>query len=335
MSAAAGPGPVPVDVEDLPDGWEAFATNDAARYFCFPQIYYYCRKLDKVQWERPGWDDRIEEDYRGPTLNGRRPYEKGDELVPAPPQEMPYDGPYSDAKYKASCEDPNDVFQPDEDMLEACLDCDLEKLKKALDAGADVSLPNQPWLNTPLHLANVPFFWDAETIAREKELRLQLTRLLVNQGADLDAENIFHCRPLDFTVFHGYPATTAYLQQQGATFGITGAAYANQLDRVKELLQEGVDIDLEGRYRRTAFAEAHLRGHWRLESFLAQQGCSRELPHPEHLKFNPGGAAIPRGNLVPKREIQYHRDDNPEWYDDMMEKRFPGYAAKRGLLPKD
>ena len=30
----------------------------------------------------------------------------------------------------------------------------------------------------------------------------------------------------------------------------------------EELLEEGVDIDLKGRYRRTAFAEAHLRGHF-------------------------------------------------------------------------
>jgi len=38
---------------------------------------------------------------------------------------------------------------------------------------------------------------------------------------------------------------------------------------------------------------------------------------------------------VPPREIQYHREEDPEWYDDMMEKRFPGYAAKREQLPKE
>lgn len=149
----------------------------------------------------------------------------------------------------------------------------------------------------------------------------------------MDAENVFNIRPLDFAAFHGYKATAGYLKAQGARHGITGAAYVGGLDRVRELLAEGVDIDLEGRYRRTAFAEAHLQGQWRTECFLAQQGCSRELSHPEHLKFNPGGAAIPKGNVVPKREIQYHRDDNPEWYDDMMEQRFPGYRAKMKQVP--
>lgn len=332
--SAGGPGPVLVDVDDLPEGWEAFATNDGDRYFCFPQIYYYCRVLEKVQWERPG-PGEAEDEFVGTTINGKRPYQKGDERIPNPPPPKPYDGPLCDANYRASNEDPNDVFQPDEDMLEACLDCDLEKLKKALSDGADVSLPNQPWQNTPLHLANCPLFWDADTMAKEKAMRLELTQYLVRQGADLDAENIFHCRPIDLAIFHNYPDTVAFLQSQGAKHGLLGAAYAGNLERVKELLEDGADIDMEGRYRRTAFAEAHLRGQWLVESFLVQQGCSREIPHPESMKFNPGGAALPRGNLVPKREKQYYRDEDPEWFDDMMEKRYPGYKATIAKRPKE
>jgi len=102
----------------------------------------------------------------------------------------------------------------------------------------------------------------------------------------------------------------------------------------EQRLEEGEDIDVQGRYRRTAFVEAHLRGHWWVECFLAQQGCSREMFHAENLKFNPGGAAIPRGNLVPKREKQYFREEDPEWYDDMMEKRYPGYKAHMKKMPK-
>eukprot|EP00439_Symbiodinium_sp_Y106_P021108 s7758_g2.t1 len=189
---AAGPGPIPVEVDDLPEGWEAFATNDGQTYFCFPQVYYYCRALEKVQWQRPNAED-AQEPFVGETIHGRIPYRKGDEFIPDPPPPKPYDGPLADQNYKdlpsdpshleacgfmspcvtfhskASNEDPEDVFQPDEDMLEACLECDINKLKAALEDGADVSLPNQPWQNTPLHLANCPYFWDADLMAREKE----------------------------------------------------------------------------------------------------------------------------------------------------------------------
>lgn len=334
MSAAQGPGQVPVDVDDLPDGWEAFATCDPDAYYCFPSVYYYCRSRDVVQWEKPKESDAVDEPYSGETISGRKPYEKGDELIPDPPAPKPYDGPLSDKNYVCSCEDPADLFPPDEEMLEACLDCDMKRLKKALTDGSDVSLPNHPWQNTPLHLANAPFFWDADSLGREKELRFEMTQFLVKAGADMDAENIFHCKPIDFAIFSGYQETVAFLNSQGCQSGWFGAAFNGELQRIKELLEEGQDIDLQGRYQRTAFAEAHMRGRWVLQTFLAQQGCSREMPHPEFMKFNPGGAAIPRGNLVPSREIQYWREDDPEWFDDMMEKRFPGYKEKMAHLPK-
>eukprot|EP00931_Biecheleriopsis_adriatica_P069616 TRINITY_DN4343_c0_g1_i2.p1 TRINITY_DN4343_c0_g1~~TRINITY_DN4343_c0_g1_i2.p1 ORF type:complete len:334 (-),score=89.96 TRINITY_DN4343_c0_g1_i2:81-1082(-) len=333
MSSAAGPGAVPIEIDDLPEGWEAFTTMDGSRYFCFPQVYYYCRSSDKVQWERPSQQD-ARENYDGTTINGKRPFQKGDEFIPEPPAPRPYDGPLSDENYKASNEDPEDVFQPDEDMLEACVECDMEKLKAALEDGADVSLPNQPWQNTPLHLANCPYFWDADSVGKEKAMRFELSQYLVRQGADLDVENLFHCKPIDLAIFHGYEATVRFLQEEGSQPGLFGAAYMGDLNRIKELLEEGADIDLQGRYRRSAFAEAHLRGHFAVETFLAQQGCSREIPHPEHLKFNPGGAAIPRGGVVPKREKQYTREEDPEWYDDMMEKRYPGYMEKFMKLGK-
>jgi len=324
---AGGPGPVPVEVDDLPEGWEAFATNDGNTYFCFPQVYYYCRALGQVQWHRPSPED-AQDPFVGETINGKPPYKKGDEFIPDPPPPKPYDGPLADPNYKASNEDPEDVFQPDEDMLEACVECNMEKLKSALEDGADVSLPNQPWQNTPLHLANSPYFWDFDLMAKEKALRFDMTQYLVRQGADLDVENVFHCKPIDLAIFHGYEGTVRFLEEEGSKASIFGAAYQGDLERIKELLEDGVDIDLRGRYRRTAFAEAHLRGHFAVEAFLIQQGCSREIPHPEHLKFNPGGAAIPRGGVVPKREKQYLREEDAEWYDDMMEKRFPGYMEK-------
>lgn len=317
---------MPVEMDDLPEGWEAFATNDAQRYFCFPQVYYYCRALDKVQWDRPTRKD-AQGFYDGMSINGKKPYEPGDESIPDPPPLRPYSGPLSDENYKASTENPEDVFQPDEDILEACLDCDIDKLKSALSDGADVSLPNQPWKNTPLHLANCPFFWDADTMAKEKALRLELSQYLVRMGADLEAENLFHLKPIDLAIFHGYEDTAKFLESQGSKPSLFGAAFQGDLQRAQELLEAGVDIDLEGRYRRTAFGEAHLRGQWLVETFLAQQGCCRELPHPESMKFNPGGAAIPRGGLVPKRERQYYREEDAMWYDDMMEKRFLGYLA--------
>lgn len=286
-----------------------------------------------MQWERPGLEDALEP-FSGITINGKKPYEKGDEFIPEPPPPKMYDGPLSDTSYKASTEELDEVFPADEDLLDACLECDLEKLKTALADGADVSLPNYPWSNTPLHLANAPAFWDLDSLQKEKDMRLAISQYLVRQGADLEAENTFRCKPIDLAVFHNYPATVEFLQGAGAKLGWFGAAYRGDLTRIKELLEDGQDIDLQGRYRRTAFAEAHLRGQWVVAMFLAQQGCSREMFHSQNIKFNPGGAAIPRGNLVPKRQKPYYREDDPEWYDDMMEKRFPGYQKTMKLKPK-
>jgi hypothetical protein len=334
MSAAAGPGPVPVNVDDLPEGWEAFGTNDAEKYFCFPEVYYYCRGLKKVQWARPGFDD-AQDPYEGPTIGGKPPYEKGNELIPEPPAGKPDDTNLADDKYAASCEDPDDLFQPDEDMLEACLEGDLKKLQQALGVGADVSIPNIPWTNTPLHLANVPPFWDAETISAEKQQRLELTQWLVRQGADTEAENSFNCKPIDFAAFHGYPESVQFLEAQGCKLGWFGAAFMGNLPRIKELLEDGQDIDQKGRFGRTAWFEAKLRGHWEVQAFLSQLGCSKEMAHPETLKFTAGGASFPRGVAWPAREKQYYRSENPEWYDDMMEKRFPGYTEKIKHRPKE
>lgn len=325
---------IPFQVPDLPEGWDAFSTNDGRHYFSFPQVYYACKALNKVQWDKPTRAD-AQDVFDGTTINGRKPYDLGDELVLEPPPLPEYEGALADSTYKASTEDPEDVFQADEDMLEACLDCDLEKLKAALEEGADVSLPCYPWQNTPLHLANCPPFWDVETLGREKALRLELNQYLVRLGADLEAENLFHLKPIDLAMFHGYEDTVDFLKAQGAKPSIFGAAYAGDLARVQEILESGVDIDQEGRYRRTAFAEAHLRGQWMVEAFLAQQGCCRDLPHPEFMKFNPSGAAIPRGGLVPRRELQFLREEDPVWYDGMMEKRFPGYLATLAKKPKE
>ncbi|CAE7172430.1 GORK, partial [Symbiodinium pilosum] len=122
------------------------------------------------------------------------------------------------------------------------------------------------------------YFWDADLMAREKALRYEISEYLVRQGADIDVENIFRCKPIDLAIFHGYEGTVQLLKSEGGQPGLFGAAYLGDLDRIKELLEEGVDIDLKGRYRRTAFAEAHLRGHFAVEAFLVQQGCSREIP---------------------------------------------------------
>lgn len=334
---AIGPGPVHLEHHDLPHGWEAFTTGDAGEYFCAPRIYYYCHDLRKTQWQAPSAEDARPVDA-GEKLAGRRAYENGDEFIPEPPghyDDEEYDGPFADSKYVCSCEDPEDIYQPDEDLLDACLECDMEKLKASLEEGANVELENQPWKNTPLHLAQSPPYWDSETITIEQCLRLEITQYLVRQNADIDVENVFHCKAIDLALFHGYQDTVIFLESQGAKLGWFGAAYAGDLVRIKELLDEGVDIDLKGRYDRTAYAEAHLRGQWKVESFLVQQGCCRELPHPEFLRFTAGAAGLHKTTAVQHRERKYRREDNPDWYDDMMEKRFLGYRAKLARAPSE
>merc|ERR1719379_1192311 len=108
-------------------------------------------------------------------------------------------------------------------------------------------------------------------------MRLEITKWLVKEGADVEALNAFGCRAIDFAVFHDYDATISFLEAQGCKLGWFGAAYEGNLERIKELLEEGQDIDAKGRFGRTAFCEAKLRGHWEVEAFLSQLGCSKAL----------------------------------------------------------
>mmetsp|Transcript_41618 Transcript_41618/g.75487 ORF Transcript_41618/g.75487 Transcript_41618/m.75487 type:complete len:338 (-) Transcript_41618:43-1056(-) len=326
--AASGPGYArQTQDEGLPDGWEAFVTCDSTQYYgCFERRYYYLRSENLVQWERPSPEDA--KPTFGPRINGKRAYQPGDEVIPLPPRSIPYDSRLSDVHYTASAEDEEDIFEADEDMLQAVHDLDLQKFKKALGEGADISLPNWPWKNTPLHLVCGAPRWDAETFQQDVQRRLELAEYIVRQGGELEAENYWNLQPIDMASFHGYEAIVSLLKNNGCKLGWFSAAFEGDIPRLMELLREGHDIDQTGRYGRTAFAEASLNGQWAAESFLAQQGCSRELPHPIHIKFNPGGQAAPGGLAASQREIQYHREDNPAWYDDMMQTRFPGYMSK-------
>merc|ERR1712232_1326437 len=185
-------------------------------------------------------------------------------------------------------------FQPDEDILNAAVEAKLAKMQQALADGADVSIPNWPWQNTPLHLANCPIFWDSDTQHMERKIRLEMTQWLVRQGADMDAENWIHLKPIDMALFHRHMETVQWLKEQGCKFGWFGAAFAGDVGRIRDMLADGQDIDAKGRYGRTAWCEAKLRGKWQVQMLLSQCGCRKEMAHPEHIKFNAGGAAYPR-----------------------------------------
>lgn len=192
--------------------------------------------------------------------------------------------------YIACCENMEDFYEPDEELLKAAADCDMKKVRQALMDGADINLQNHPWGNTPMHLVSCPPEWDAKTIKKEKADRLELAKFLVKMGADVNITNTYGFKPLDIARLYRYLDTVDFLLEKGATWGWFGAAIADDVKTLKKYLEEGQDIDEQGRYGRTAHAEAKMNGSFAAEQFLIENGCNRRMPGPpdgRHLWLGP------------------------------------------------
>lgn len=95
-------------------------------------------------------------------------------------------------------------------LHKAAREGDADRVRKLLDAGADVNVRNankQRLQYTPLH-------WAA------RNGHLEIAEILISRGADLDAEDPAYSTPLYLAAEEGYPKVVEFLISKGAEVNV-------------------------------------------------------------------------------------------------------------------
>ena len=96
------------------------------------------------------------------------------------------------------------------DLHKAAREGDADRVRKLLDAGADVNVRNadkQRLQYTPLHYA--AYYG-----------HLEIAEILISRGADLDAEDPAYSTPLYLAAEEGYPKVVEFLISKGAEVNV-------------------------------------------------------------------------------------------------------------------
>lgn len=90
----------------------------------------------------------------------------------------------------------------------------IEKITKLLDAGANANALNEGTLDTPLHVLGDRF--ETQPKKQLSDKLLEVARLLLDKGADVNAVNVWGRTPLMLAAFWGTPSLIKLLLNSGA-----------------------------------------------------------------------------------------------------------------------
>ncbi len=148
----------------------------------------------------------------------------------------------------------------------------IEIAKLLVENGADVNSRNRD-RETPLHnLAHYCKGADAE-----------LVKFYISKGADVNARNNEGYTPLDIAVAMSYKNIAAALHEAGGEHGdplgaeLLKAAKDGDLNRVKELVKQGVDISFKDIFGYTPLLVAAIWGHKEIVELLIANGANINL----------------------------------------------------------
>ena len=101
------------------------------------------------------------------------------------------------------------------DLHKAAREGDADRVRKLLDAGADVNVRN----TNKGHLQYTPLHWAAYYG------HLEITEILISRGADLDAEDPDYATPLYLAAEQGHPKVVEFLISKGAEVNVKSSRW--------------------------------------------------------------------------------------------------------------
>jgi uncharacterized protein len=158
---------------------------------------------------------------------------------------------------------------PNQKVVIAAIHRDPEMLKRALAAGGDANTQDQPddyeanlQKRTPLmHALYVPMLLEDYGVEYEPEARLKAASLLLNKGADVNAQDINGKTALHYVVSSTRIKTEFYEQEQ--------------VQLIDTLLAHGANPDIRDKEGNTVLAQAL---HANISVFWSWKNCCRPVP---------------------------------------------------------
>ena len=151
----------------------------------------------------------------------------------------------------------------DKELLKACCNGNLKKVKQLLEEGADVNVKDEKG-RTALMFAS----WYSHK---------EVVKQLLEKGADVDAEDIYGKTALMYASEKGHKEIVELLKSYEAIRDIAekllNACVIGDLEKVKQLLEKGADVNArEYEYGWTALMLAALNGHKEVVELLIEKG---------------------------------------------------------------
>lgn len=147
----------------------------------------------------------------------------------------------------------------EDDLREAASNGNLARVKQLLGEGADVNAKDNSGL-TPLHFAVIGGHED-------------VFELLISKGANVDSKGNMGQTPFTLAVINKRKAVADHLISKGAQISLTDLARAGELERIKDLLANGADINAIDDHGWPALAGAAESAHWDVFEYLIEQGA--------------------------------------------------------------
>jgi cytohesin len=103
---------------------------------------------------------------------------------------------------------------------------------------------------------------------------------LITTGSDLDTETISGETPLQLAARKDHKDVVGLLVENGADVSLDIIARLGDMDRVRELIEEGADVNAEGRRGETPLHAAAAKGHKEIAELLIAKGAEVDANRP-------------------------------------------------------
>jgi len=136
---------------------------------------------------------------------------------------------------------------------------DMEKVRSLLQSGIDVDARDDS-KRTPLWIA-------------AKNSQKEMVRFLISKGADVNAKDTYNVAPMLAASEEGNSEIFKLLVRNGAEVTIDVAVHMGDMDKVKNLIKDGIDVNAKHPFGGTLLHEAARQGHTEIARLLITSGA--------------------------------------------------------------